>query len=89
MALEGLEDPELGDMMHLRDMSKTGNLGSLGGLEASVDRQVLGYLEAFGDLGAVEVQRANVYLETLGELPALDTLGTSRLLHLDALSLGV
>lgn len=31
MALEGLEDPELGDMIRLRDMSKTRNLGSLGG----------------------------------------------------------
>jgi hypothetical protein len=47
VALEGLRDPELGDMIHLRDVSKTGSLSSLEGLEASVDLQVMGGLEAF------------------------------------------
>lgn len=62
-------------MMHLRDMSKTESLGPLGVLEASIDLQVLGGLEAFGDLGAVEILRANVDLETLRELPTLGILG--------------
>lgn len=56
-----------GDKLDLRDVVKTGNMGSLESLEAFVDLQVMscfggnekfGGQEAFGNVGTMEVLRA-------------------------------